>query len=41
MLAEAYRGGPYLEADFPVTGVVAEGDRLAIVVAEPTESRED
>ena len=41
LLAEAYRGGSYLEADFPVTGVVAEGDRFAIVVAEPAESRED
>jgi hypothetical protein len=41
LLAETYRSGPYLEADFPVAGVVAEGDRLAIVVAEPAESRED
>ena len=41
LLAEAYRSGSYLEADFPVTGVVAEGDRLAIVVAEPAESGED
>jgi hypothetical protein len=41
LLSEAYRGGSYLEAYFPVTGVVAEGDRLAIVVAEPAESRED
>jgi hypothetical protein len=41
LLTEAYCGGSYLEADFPVTGVVAEGDRLASGVAQPAESRED
>ncbi|MEY3602470.1 MAG: hypothetical protein RL169_1714, partial [Armatimonadota bacterium] len=41
LLAEAYRSSSYLEADFPVTGVVAKGDRLAIMVTQPAESRED
>ena len=41
MLTEAYCGGSYLEADFPVTGVVAKGDRLAIVIAKSTEGGED
>ena len=41
LLSEAYRSGSYLETYFPVTGVVAKGDWLAIVVAEPAESRED
>jgi hypothetical protein len=41
LLSEAYRGGSYLEAYFPVTGVVAKGDGLAIVVAKSTEGGED
>jgi hypothetical protein len=41
LLTEANCGGSYLEADFPVSGVIAKGDGLAIVIAQATEGGED